>query len=242
MVTSRMIRASWLISAFIFALTAAPTRGTAQHIEPETNASELDAKLAALDAYLLDLQRPTRAYWGTWIAVLGALAVGQGTQAAFEDDTASRAGLLVGAGLSTAGLTLVLIAPTPGRYASYRYRALPSHSEDEKQRKLTQGETWLASEAAAVRRTRSWLTHAIAVTFGVGAGLYLGLAYDDNLQGALRTGIGTFLVTELRVWTRPTRSVQYWRDYRGAPTVTPSLGFMPLLMPRAAGLSVGGMF
>ena len=104
------------------------------------------------------------------------------------------------------------------------------------------GETWLAGEAAAVRRTRSWFTHALAVTFGVGAGLYLGLGFEDNLVGALRTGIGTFVVTELRVWTRPTRALSYLNDYRSAPQVKPTFGLMPLLSPRATGLSLGGTF
>lgn len=223
------------------ALCAVPF-ASAQPTETSTNDAELDARLTALDAYLADMQRPSRIYFGSWVSILSLLCVGQGVQAVFEEDTPTRASLIVGSSLSAAGLTLVLIAPSPGRHGSKRFRAVPTHSLDWRREKLRQGEAFLSGEAAAVRRTRSWFTHAIAVSFGLGAGLYLGLGFDDNLMNALRTGVGTFVITELRIWTRPTRALAYERDYQTAPTAAPSFGFMPLLAPRATGLAWGGTF
>ncbi len=236
-----MLRSALSSTALILSLLALPQASFAQSPEAEA-APELDAKLASLDAYLKDLERPSRAYFGAWISILGGLALGQGTLAAFEDDKATRARYIVGSSLSTAGLTLVLVAPTPGRYGSSRYRRLPSGTAEEKQSKLIQGETWLAGEARAVRRTRSWFTHGIALTFGIGATLYLGLAFEDNWDGALITGVGTFLITEARVWSRPTRAIRYLDEYRSAPTVKPTFAVVPMLLPQAMGLSAGGTF
>lgn len=236
-----MFRQALLSACLILSSLSAPSVGFAQPVA-DNAASDLDARLLSLDAYLKDLERPSRAYFGAWISILGGLALGQGTLAVFEDDKATRARYIVGSGLSTAGLTLVLIAPTPGRYGSSRYRRLPSGTVEEKQSKLIQGETWLAGEARAVRRTRSWFTHGIAVTFGVGSALYLGLAFEDNWDGALITGVGTFLITEARVWSRPTRALRYLDDYRSAPTVTPTFAVVPMLLPQAMGLSAGGTF
>jgi hypothetical protein len=214
-------------------------------MDPAVESAELDLRLAALDAYLADMQPRSRSYFGAWISMMSILAGGQAAQAAFEDDKAERAGLITGASFSTLGLTLVLIAPTPGRYGHKRFSQMPQGTLEEKRRKANQGEEYLRGEAAAVRRTHSLFTHLLGATLGVGGFLGLYLGYDDNLVGALRTGIGTIAVTELRVWTRPKRAIRYLNEYRAQPTVMPtaeSLAFAPLMIRGAQGISMAGRF
>jgi hypothetical protein len=212
--------------------------------EALNKAGELDARIAALDAYLEDQQVPSRVYYASWVSVLSVLAAGQAGLAIFEEERAARAGLIMGSSFSALGLSLVLLAPSPGRYGHRRFRELPDGTIAEKEAKLWQGEAWLRGEVASVRRTHSLLTHALGAAMGVGAFLGLYLGYDDNLAGALRTGLGTVAVTELRVWTRTRRAARNWQAYQARPTEPPSAGLSlsPLLLPRAQGLQVAGLF
>jgi hypothetical protein len=213
--------------------------------DPALVAQELDARIAALDAYLKDQQPRSRSYFGAWISMMSVLTGGQALQAIYSDDAGTRASYIAGSSFSAAGLLLVLTAPTPGRYAYRKFSELPANSLEEKRRKARLGEEWLEGEANAVRRTKSWFTHTIGLVLGVGGfcGLYFG--YDDNLENALRTGVGTILVTELRIWTRPYRAIRYLDAYRRAPTTTPAastFAFSPLLLPHAQGLVMAGRF
>jgi hypothetical protein len=213
--------------------------------DPAAETREFDARVAALDAYLKDQQPRSRAYFGTWVSIMGALTVGQALQATFNDDPGTRASYIAGSSFSAVGLALVLISPTPGRSAYRKYSAMPDGTLEEKKAKAIQGEEWLRGEAAAVRRTKSWFTHVLGATLGVGGFLGLYLGYDDNLENALRTGVGTIVVTELRILTRPYRAIRYLDGYRNSPTTTPSaatFALSPMMLPRGQGLMLAGTF
>jgi hypothetical protein len=202
--------------------------------------AELDARLVALDVYLKEQQPRSRAYFAGWVTVLGALAVGQAVLAIGEDDKATRASSITGSTFSALGLALVLVAPSPGRYGHRKFRALPAGTAEEKAYKLKMGEAYLDGEADAVHRTHAWFTHAIGAALGLGGFLGLYLGYHDNLGNALRTGLGTIAITELRVWTRTKRAVRAAGAYHA---LTPAQVFLtPLFAPGAQGLAAAGMF
>src|SRR5688572_24069387 len=116
-------------------------------LDPAGDEVELRARLAALDAYLADLQRPTRAYWATWLAVLSSIAVSQTTVAIFADEPADRTRAITGASLSGAGTIITAFVPVPGRYGSDRLRSMPERTRAERLAKLEAGERWLHREA-----------------------------------------------------------------------------------------------
>jgi hypothetical protein len=169
------------------------------------------------------------------------LVGGQAVQAALEDeDKGKRASYIMGSSFSGVGLALVLVAPSPGRYGYRKFSALPAGTREDKAWKVKKGEVYLDGEAAAVRRTHAWFTHAVGAALGVGGFLGLYLGYDDNLENALRTGLGTILITELRVWTRTKRAIRKADEYH---TTTPAQVFItPLIAPSAQGLVAVGMF
>jgi hypothetical protein len=205
---------------------------------------DLDTRLAVLEVYLKDQQPRSRAYYGAWVTMMSLLTVGQAGQAYLNnDDKGTRASYIMGSAFSGVGLALVLIAPSPGRYGYKKFKELPAGTPEEKKFKADKGDEYLLGEAAAVRRTHGWFTHVLGSALGVGGFLGLYFGYDDNLENALRTGLGTIAVTELRIWTRSKRAIRYLDGYRSAPTTMPTpIMLAPMWEPRAQGLMVTGMF
>jgi hypothetical protein len=224
-------------------LTTALPRARAQ-VDAETGHDpiELQQRLQALDTYLDDIEQPSRRHYATWLTLLSAACATQVTLLALADDARTRTNFAVGAGLSAAGVLAVILQPHPGRYASRRYRALPSATFAQKREKVRRGEAWLEEEANSARFMRSWLPQVGAVAVGLGAGLGLGYAFEDNWLAGLRVGLGALIVTQVRVWSRPDRSIDYLERYQSAPTTRPLFAFGPWLHERSAGASVRGTF
>jgi hypothetical protein len=206
------------------------SQARAQHVPLATADSEelaLRARLAALDAYLGDLQRPTRAYWATWLAVLSSIAAGQATLAIIEDEPAARTQAIVGASLSSAGAIITAFVPVPGRFAADRLRRMPEGTRAEQLAKLELGERWLRREARVTSRSTAWWVHLIGVGVAAGLALGLGLGYEDNWLNAVGTGVGSLVMSETRIWTRPRRAIKFAERYDAAPTVKPALTLLP---------------
>lgn len=203
-----------------------------------TEAAILDARAVALEAALTDLERPTRLWFRSWVAILSTLAVGQAGLAMLEDVPSERAGNLVGASLSALSAVVLIVSAPPGRRAASSYRALPSSTLDEKRVRVGSGHALLYSESAAVGRSRAWWSHAIGFGAGLAAGLGLHLGYEDNLAGAVRAAVGTILLTELRIWTRPTRALGHAERARN----NVDLFAAPLMGKAVQGATVGARF
>lgn len=199
---------------------------------------QLEARIAALDTYFLDVQRPTRAYVGGWIAALGALAIGQGVMALYQDEPSERMALIGGSAMSAAGAVVVASIPAPGRYAYKRFSRMTANNRAERIAKVRAGEVMLAGEAKSVDRSRSYWAHVAAGVVGVGISLGLGLGYDDNWDRALVSGIGALLVVEARIWTRRELGRYYHSRYKATPTLKPDLSYSPSTGRRALGLTL----
>jgi hypothetical protein len=213
------------------------TPARAQQLTPGN--LQLEARAAILEAALKDVQRPTRLYFGGWLAALSAMAVGQAALTPLVDNSAQRASLWLGAGLSTAGVGLLLITPFPGRYAADEVAGMATRTPAERRAKLSRAELLLEREAKSAWFQRAWFQHVFTALLGGGVILGLGLLYPDDLwTAAIPSGIGTFLTAEAQIWTRPRRAIDHWQRYRTAPV----LSLAPLIAPNTLGLGVGGKF
>jgi hypothetical protein len=203
--------------------------------------AELDRRVANIDRALADIKRLTRAYYFTWIAIT-TLVIGNSVRLALlASDERIRGNNIVTASLAGASMTGLLLLPSPGRYASARYRALPHGTQAEKRAKLSQGERWLQQQARTDAFGTSWIRHMMAVVLAGGAGLGLALGYEDNVRGAVRVALLTFAGGELQIWTRPVRSIRYAKEH--VRSETPSqLSFAPLAARYALGLQLFGRF
>ena len=168
---------------------------------------------------LCDLQRPARIYSYTWIGSLSALLVIQTTLALTTDVTdeagrAARAGYIVGASMTGAGLGLVSLTSRPETNSCRVMKEYPADTPQARHDRLMEGQRRLLRAGQAAERQTAWWMHGLGVLLGVGVGVGLGLAYDDNALRATLQGVGTFAFTELRIWTRPTQAIDYAQRYR----------------------------
>lgn len=207
----------------------------------ELSEEQLDARLETIDAYLYDLQRPSRLYWYGWLATQTALTAGQALFAVQTDERNVKTGYIVGASVSGASLLLLLVSPFPGRYASSRYRDLPTSTRDQKELKLAAGEGWLTAQAKNDALRTSWPVHVLGAMVAAGTGIGLAAAYDHNLKDAVTRTISIFLISQLQILTRPRRSMEYAKRYSSSPG-TPELALVPTIDRFSQGISLAGRF
>lgn len=236
-------RGARAIGVALALLLACINGARAQDPDPyKSEPSTVDRSIATLDAYLQRLERPARMHYGIWMAVLSALAAGQGVMAIFEDEPSERTALWGGFALSTAGIVVLASLPSPGRHAAERLRRMPSLTIEEKAKKVAYGERVLAYEARAVRMARNWVTHLVGLAVSTGIFLGLGLGYDDNWLRATASGVGALVIIEARFWTRMPYAYRYLRRYRLNPLGPADLSLGPSIDSRGGGLLVRARF
>jgi hypothetical protein len=207
----------------------------------ELSEEQLDARLDTIDTYLYDLQRPSRLYWYGWLATQTVLTAGQALFALQADEQNIKTGYIVGASVSGASLLLLLVSPFPGRYASSRYRAMPSGTRDQKELKLAAGEGWLTAQAKNDALRTTWPTHVLGALVAVGTGIGLAAAYEHNLKDAVTRTISIAFISQLQILTRPRRSMEYAKRYSRSPG-TPELALVPTIDRYSQGVSLAGRF
>jgi hypothetical protein len=239
-----MIVRPWLVLSLSVSLALCATRTHAQDA-PSTGASDavaLDARAAELERALADVQRPTRMYFAGWMSALAALAVGQGIIAFTADGLpkGQREGMWLGAGLSVVGVGIMGITPFPGRYGAEELRGMPANTLAEKRAKVARGEELLEGEADSAWFQRAWFQHPLLLAAGAGVGLFLGLRNPDELwTAAIPNAVGTFVVAEMQVWTRPKAVIGHWERYRAH---VPQLNVAPMVAQHASGLVLHARF
>lgn len=203
-------------------------------------AATLDVRAGELERALADVRGPTRRYYAGWLAAMSVLAVSQGAVGLSVDDRALRESMFLGAGLTVAGIGLLLITPSPGRYGADELHGMPASSLAEKRAKVTRGEELLRGEAATARFRRAWFQHVLITALGSGVGVFLGVRYPEQIwTAAVPSAIGTIAIAELQIWTSPNASIDHWRRYR---TGAPSIGLAPSIAPQMLGISLHARF
>ncbi|HEX5656040.1 MAG TPA: hypothetical protein VFX59_02550 [Polyangiales bacterium] len=198
--------------------------------------SQLRAHAATLDADLARMQRDTRIYFAGWTATNSSLASAQIAIALTTDSVTVRNNYFVGAGLSAAGLLVLLAQPWPGLRAHTRYRAMPDGSPSELAAKVRLGESLLARQMHRDALAVSTFKHVIAATVAFGAGIRAGISFDSWAQGVGRT-LFVLFVLEGQILTSPG---QYFRPRsdRSAAQLT----WTPWLERHLQGIQLGARF
>ncbi len=202
------------------AQTLATDLSTSDTANPGANGPGDDTteRTAWLTSSLCDLQRPARVYSYSWIGALSALLIAQTalsltTDANDEAGRAARTGYVLGGSMTGLGLGLVALTSRPETNSCDVMRSYPSASHAGSMERLREGERRLLRVGRAAQRQTAWWMHGIGVLLGTGVALGLGLGYSDNVLRATLQGVGTVAFTELRIWTRPTRAIDYARRY-----------------------------
>jgi len=197
------------------AVLAWPSLVRAEQGNPATadmSNAELDARLKFIETRIAD-QRPGAGYWQYgWTGFHAASAAGQALLAVDADDSDDEVNYLVGAAKSTGALAQMMIKPLPAVQGSVQFQEMPSRTRNERIAKLAQGESLLRVNAERASSRTSWKRHLI----GIGANLFGGgiiAAFGDSSDAVTSTLIGR-TVSEINIWTEPSRAVNDLEDYR----------------------------
>jgi hypothetical protein len=202
--------------------------------------ADLRAREAALDAELARVQRNTRLYLNGWLITNSSLAAAQVAIALSSHDGAVRSNYLIGAGLSAAGLGVLLFGYSwPGYDARARCRDRPSVTPEERRAKIACGERVMAEQRQEDLSAGTPLKHAVSLAVAAASGVRAGFSFDSVAQGIGRALFVGF-VLEMQIFTRPGNLFTPRQDRRRASPVMAALS--PWIERHGQGLSLVGRF
>lgn len=185
-----------------------------------------------------------RLWWDGWVAFYsGATAVSLAAALTTNSKILQVTGG-VSAAESLIGLGGMLIFPYKARTAAETLRNMPDTTPEDKARKLAAAEELLKQSSDAEIAGKSWIQHLLGVLVNAaGAGVVWGV-YGSRIRQAGGTPweqalelfvVGTG-VSELQIWTEPTRAITDEKNYLNMqhPRIEPSL----LILPSENGLSI----
>ncbi len=162
----------------------------------------------------LDAGRPAAdLWWDGWLIGYGAATFGQIVGQYGTHDEKTKQDLLVGAVTTGLGAIGQLAYPLDAGRLAAQLRAMPDSTPEARQAKLAAAERFLRRSAAQEELGRSWRAHAISGAVNLAAGLVIWRHYDRPARDALLTFALGQLVSELQIFTQPTKAVRDLREY-----------------------------
>lgn len=187
-----------------------PPRDPCAEIATLTDA-QVTERLLFIDQELHSARNPTRAWFGTWVGLLGGATLLQvaGVFLLPRDDLKIDAA--VGAtGTAVAMLPLTLL---PRRALTAADQFDHNRQAPDARARLCQAEQLLKEAAEDAAGGASWLAHATGDAAAVAFGLVQWLVFKHPIPGAM-TAVGGSAGNEILVLTQPTRVVDAWQMYR----------------------------
>jgi hypothetical protein len=215
-----------------------PLSARTQTSNPALSDHELDNRLGWIQYELSAEKSPSLWWWYGWVGGYSALTVAQTTVLFVTPDTNLKQTMGVGAVESLLGLVGVLFTPLESKTAADSLRALPDTSREERENKLPVAERLLRESAGDEAFGRSWVTHALGFAVNLTGGLVIWQGFHQTwLDGLLNFALG-MAITEVQIFTQPTRAIHAYGEYRQRYAISASIWFMP----KPAGLVVALSF
>lgn len=151
--------------------------------------------------------------WYGWLIGYSAATIGQGAVFLTNEDKETRQDMALGATTTFLGVMGQIITPMVSGIAPDRLADIAESTLEEKSNKLLEAEKLLKECVLREKDGRSWKTHAIAGAVNLGSGLVVWLGFKRSIW----EGVGNFalntVVTEVQIWTQPTRAIKDYDDY-----------------------------
>lgn len=196
--------------AVLFLLVAIPDRLRAQAITDDAVVKE---RIKAIQSMLEEDRKGTNLWWYGWLGAYGAATVGQGAVYFTSNDIPTKQDMAVGAATTLLGAAGQLISPLhPGKKANL-LSEIPESTPEERLKKLDAAEEYLRAVANTEKFGRSWKTHALFGVVNIGSGLITWIGFKRSVWAGLGNFALNSVVSEIQIWTQPTRTLRNYRDY-----------------------------
>ncbi|MFW5876738.1 MAG: hypothetical protein ACOCXM_08370 [Myxococcota bacterium] len=196
-------------------VSAAPAHAQQERCIEQLNDDEVESRYQKIYRSFEQQQKHGRWWYLGWLSFFTG-TIGVNTTLAFLDGGERRPGYIanvIGAGLSLLSFTIFPRTGILSGFGAKRLRAMPAKTSEQRRERLVRAEEMLEKSAFRQKLGTSFLTHAQGYAWGLGAGLVVGLKFDDTL-GALTLGLAAPAVNEARALTTPTQSIAAWESYR----------------------------
>ncbi|MGD9186669.1 MAG: hypothetical protein PVI89_00565 [Desulfobacteraceae bacterium] len=151
--------------------------------------------------------------WSTAYGGLTYLYAGQSLVLDDDDQSDDRYDALVNSAGSLIGLVGTLAFPMKTHIAAESLKRMPEVTQAQKEAKLQQAETLLRQSAEREAQGRCWQAHAFGALVSALAGV--AVASDDGRsEDGLIMFATNLLVSEIQIFTTPTRATTDWKRYR----------------------------
>ena len=168
-------------------------------------------RLLYIDQELHSARGPTRAWFATWVTLMGAATLAQMVGVFVLPRPDLRVDAAIGATGTAVAMVPLTLLPRHALTAADefdRHRSAPNARA-----RLCQAEKLLERAADDAAGGASWLAHVTGDAAAVAFGLVQWLAFKHPIPGAT-TAVGGAAGNELLVLTQPTRVVDAWQFYR----------------------------
>ncbi len=203
--SDRMRKVAAFRCVFLFALCLRVNPAWAQE---ELSDSEVQARLQNIHQMLEQGELKADLWWNGWLIGYGAATLVQGGIGAASHDKTTRQDMFLGAATTGLGVAGQLLTPMASRNAPDRLSRLPETTPEERRQKLFMAEKILQESASDERAGRSWKTHAITGAVNLAGGLIVWRGFQRSFgEGLLNFALNT-AVTEIQIFTQPTRAIK----------------------------------
>ena len=200
-------------SAVVVAALLLPAGRVAAQDAKSLSDTEVANRLAYIQRSLDAGQKSADLWWHGWLIGYGVATFGQVVAGTGTHDVTQKQDLLVGAATSGLGAIGQVVFPLDAGLLAVQLRALPAETPEARRAKLAAAEGFLRRSAAQEALGRSWKAHALAGVVNLAAGLVIWRHYDRPARdGVLTFALGQ-LVSEVQIFTQPTRAIRDLREY-----------------------------
>jgi len=151
--------------------------------------------------------------WYGWLIGYSAATIGQGVVFLNSEDKETRQDMALGAATTFLGVMGQIITPPVSGIAPDRLSEIAESTPEEISDKLLEAEKLLKECALQEKDGRSWKTHAIAGAVNLGSGLVVWLGFKRSIWEGLGNFALNTVITEVQIWTQPTKAIKDYDDY-----------------------------
>jgi hypothetical protein len=152
-------------------------------------------------------------WWYSWLAGYSAATVAQGIVFFSSENKSTRQDMALGAATTALGAAGQLIMPIVPKNLSLQDYQFSENALSKLTEELIYSEELLKEIAEREKEGRSWKMHAITGAVNLSTGLITWLGFKRSVWDGLEIFAINTVVTELQIWTQPTRAIRDYKNY-----------------------------
>jgi len=209
-------------SAAILAVLVVAARGAAAQGSPSLTDAEATNRLAFIQKSLDEGQKAADLWANGWLAGYGVATFGQVAAYAGTHTEKEKQDMRVGAATTALGAVGQIVFPLDAGRLAAQLRAMPGDTPGARREKLAAAESYLRRSAAQERLGRSWQSHLVSGAVNLAAGLVIWRHYGRPAGDGLAAFAVGQLVSEVQIFTQPTKAIRDLREYESRSDFAPS--------------------